>query len=127
MLVVPHISSEGRRLAQTAGRSGRPNRRQRLSGVSCTQRTPAGLPSGMPGIGDEIDGAIQQAPQPIRHSIIFDFGLTIDDGRQTTDPCKLCSLFPHLMPKMNENAPEVSIILLNPMVELANVRLVQKS
>jgi hypothetical protein len=25
--------------------------------------TPAGLPSGIPGIGDDIDSAIQQAPQ----------------------------------------------------------------
>lgn len=32
--------------------------------------TPTGLPSGIPGTGDEIDNAIQQAPQPIRHSII---------------------------------------------------------
>jgi hypothetical protein len=30
------------------------------------QRTPAGLPFGMPGIGDEIEGAVQQAPQPGR-------------------------------------------------------------
>jgi hypothetical protein len=28
---------------------------------------PAGLPCGMPGIGEEIDGAMQQAPQPLRH------------------------------------------------------------
>ncbi|AMP03368.1 hypothetical protein CPter291_0897 [Collimonas pratensis] len=27
------------------------------------QRTPAGLPCGMPGIAEEIDGAVQQAPQ----------------------------------------------------------------
>jgi hypothetical protein len=27
---------------------------------------PAGLPPGMPGMGLEIDGAIQQAPQPAR-------------------------------------------------------------
>ena len=27
---------------------------------------PAGLPLGMPGMGDEMDGAIQQAPQPSR-------------------------------------------------------------
>jgi len=25
--------------------------------------TPAGLPSGIPGMGEEIDGAMQQAPQ----------------------------------------------------------------
>lgn len=30
---------------------------------NCTQGTPAGLPPGMPGIGLEIDGAVQQAPQ----------------------------------------------------------------
>ena len=27
------------------------------------QRTPAGLPFGMPGIGEEMEGAMQQAPQ----------------------------------------------------------------
>ena len=32
----------------------------------------AGLPSGIPGIGDEIEGAIQQAPQFGRHSISCD-------------------------------------------------------
>ena len=32
--------------------------------------TPAGLPSGIPGIGEEIDNAMQQAPQPERHSMI---------------------------------------------------------
>ena len=35
------------------------------------QGTPAGLPKGMPGIGLEIDGAIQQAPQPARQVIDF--------------------------------------------------------
>lgn len=64
----PHISGEGRRLAHTAGRSGRPNSAQRLSGVSWTQRTPAGLPPGIPRIGDEIDGAMQHAPHPTRHA-----------------------------------------------------------
>lgn len=33
------------------------------------QRTPAGLPCGMPGIGEEMEGAMQQAPQPARHSM----------------------------------------------------------
>ena len=32
--------------------------------------TPAGLPPGIPGIGDEIDIAMQHAPQSGRHSII---------------------------------------------------------
>ena len=49
------------------------------------QRTNAGFPSGMPGIGDEIDGTIQQAPHPKRHSINTEYtgsrmsrNLTID-------------------------------------------------
>jgi len=33
------------------------------------QRTPAGFPAGIPGMGEEIDRAIQQAPQPARQSI----------------------------------------------------------
>ena len=65
----PHISSLGRRLAQKAGRSGRPKIAQRISGRSCTQGMPASLPCGMPGIGDVMLGAIQQAPQAARHSI----------------------------------------------------------
>jgi hypothetical protein len=64
--VSPHISCEGRSAAQTAGRSGRPNRRQRSRSSSCTQATPAALPLGMPGTGLEIDGAMQQAAQPWR-------------------------------------------------------------
>lgn len=32
-------------------------------------RTPAGLPCGMPGIGDEMLGAMQQAPQVDRQSM----------------------------------------------------------
>jgi hypothetical protein len=52
---------------QTFGRSGRPKIAQRLSSVSCTQRTPAGLPCGMPGMGELMEGAMQQAPQLVRH------------------------------------------------------------
>jgi hypothetical protein len=33
------------------------------------QATPAGFPCGMPGIGELMDGAVQQAPQFERHSI----------------------------------------------------------
>lgn len=65
---VPHISADGCKPAHTAGRSGRPKIRQRWSSASCAQRTPAGLPCGIPGIGLEIDGAVQQAPQPGRQS-----------------------------------------------------------
>ena len=63
----PHISTEGRRLAQTAGRLGCPNRRQPHCASSCTHGTPAGLPCGMPGIGELMDGAMQHAAQPERH------------------------------------------------------------
>ena len=65
----PHMLGCGWSDAQTAGRPGWPKIRQRSAGPSCTQRTPAGLPWGMPGMGDEIDGAVQQAPQPGRQSM----------------------------------------------------------
>lgn len=65
----PHICSEGRRLLHTGGRSGRPKILHLSSESSCTQGTPAGFPSGIPGMGDEIEGAVQQAAQRGRHSI----------------------------------------------------------
>jgi hypothetical protein len=67
----PHISSVGRRLVHTAGRSGWPNSAHLMSGSSCTQGIPAGFPWGMPGIGDEMLGAMQQAPQFGRQSMQF--------------------------------------------------------
>ena len=70
--LLPHTAISGVNSRQTAGRDGSPNRRQRLSDVSCTQRIPAGLPFGIPGMGDEMEGAMQQAPQPGRHSMGFD-------------------------------------------------------
>lgn len=66
---VEHISGEGCRLPHTLGRKAEPKILHKLSSDSCTHLTFAGLPSGIPGIGDEIEGAIQQAPQSIRHSI----------------------------------------------------------
>jgi hypothetical protein len=62
------MAASGRRLAHTAGRSGWPKIRQRRSGASWTHGTPAGLPRGMPGIGELIDGAVQQAAQPVRQA-----------------------------------------------------------
>jgi len=64
----PHISAWGWRPEQHAGRNGEPNILHCKFSSSCTQRTPAGLPCGMPGIGLEMDGAIQHAPQPGRHA-----------------------------------------------------------
>ncbi|MBA4231188.1 hypothetical protein D7S78_19950 [Ralstonia pickettii] len=59
----PHMSGSGCKLLQTAGRSGWPKIRQPLASSSCAQRTPAGLPFGMPGMGLEMEGAMQHAPQ----------------------------------------------------------------
>ena len=67
----PHISSSGCREPQTSGRSGLPKIRQRIFSSRLTQGTPAGLPSGIPGIGDVIEGAIQQAPHFSRQMIFF--------------------------------------------------------
>eukprot|EP01137_Pigoraptor_chileana_P028025 Opistho-2@11425 len=57
----PHMSSLGCSEPQTAGRSGRPKIMQRSSSSSWMQRTPAGLPPGIPGIGELMEGAMQQA------------------------------------------------------------------
>jgi hypothetical protein len=67
---LPHMAASGMSEVQTMGRSGRPNKRQRRASSSCTQGTPAGLPRGMPGIGELIEGAVQQAAQPGRHSMV---------------------------------------------------------
>lgn len=64
--VSPHMSGLGWSEPQTAGRSGRPKIRQRSCSSSCTQGTPAGLPFGWPGMGELMDGAMQQAAQPGR-------------------------------------------------------------
>ena len=70
---LPHISGSGEKETQSAGRSGLPNRRQRNSASRFTQGIPAGFPSGIPGIGEEIDGATQHAPQPGRQTEVFSF------------------------------------------------------
>ncbi len=56
--------------------------RQRYSSSSCTQATPAGLPAGIPGIGEVIDGAMQHAPQPGRQSMAMLSGVPIQPGDQ---------------------------------------------
>jgi hypothetical protein len=66
---LPHISGDGWSDAHTGGRTGSPNSAQRSSAVSCTQRMPAGLLDGMPGIGELIEGAMQQAAQAVRQCI----------------------------------------------------------
>jgi hypothetical protein len=69
--VVPQTSTLAEKPLQTSGRSDEPNIIHRLSSLSCTQRTPAGLPSGIPGMGVVIEGAIQHAPHPSRQSIMI--------------------------------------------------------
>jgi hypothetical protein len=75
--VWPHISADGLSETQTAGRSAIPNSRQRPPASSWAHLTPAVLPPGIPGIGDEIDGAMQQAAQPILQSM---FSVIISGG-----------------------------------------------
>ena len=65
----PHMSGSGWKAPQMRGRSGRPNILQRKSSSRLTQRTPAGLPLGIPGIGELIEITVQQAAQLGRQSI----------------------------------------------------------
>jgi hypothetical protein len=66
----PQVSLFGAKLEQIGGLSGFPNNPHRLSSVKLTHLTPAGLPLGMPGMADEIEMAMQQAPQFIRQFMI---------------------------------------------------------
>lgn len=66
--LAPHMDSVGRRPVQKDGRSGFPKSAQRRSGNSWTHGIPAGLPCGMPGMGDVMDGAMQQAPHSARQT-----------------------------------------------------------
>ncbi len=69
----PHISAEGCSPPQKAGRCGWPNTLQRSSSSNCTHGTPAGLPCGMPGRGEVMEGAVQQAAQRGRQFIGSDY------------------------------------------------------
>lgn len=66
---VLHISSDGWSPAQTLGRNGEPKILQRCCASSWTQGVLAGLPLGIPGMGLEMEGAVQHAPQSGRQSI----------------------------------------------------------
>jgi len=67
--LVPQTSSEGWKLEHTLGLSGLPKSLQRLASDRWGHLTPAGLPSGMPGMDEEMEIAVQQAPQFERQSI----------------------------------------------------------
>lgn len=64
-----HISLDACKLRQTSGLNSDPKIIQRFSSDSWIHLVLAGLPCGIPGIGLDIEGAMQQAPQSIRHSI----------------------------------------------------------
>ncbi len=60
---VPQNSGSALKPPHTLGLSGEWNMAHPKSCVRWMQRTPAALPLGMPGMGDDMDGAMQQAPQ----------------------------------------------------------------
>ncbi len=74
----PHISAEGFSPPQKDGRCGWPNTLQRNPSSSCTHGTPAGLPFGMPGSGEVMEGAMQQAAQRGRQFIGTNENLLLD-------------------------------------------------
>jgi hypothetical protein len=55
--------------AQTTGLAGELKIAHLLLSSRWMHFTPDGFPSGIPGSGDDIDGAMQQAPQLSRQSI----------------------------------------------------------
>lgn len=69
-LVSPQYSGSARKLRQTCGYVSVPQIEQRPSDPSAWQRTPAGLPLGNPGTGEDMDMTTQQAAQPIRQFIV---------------------------------------------------------
>jgi hypothetical protein len=65
----PQNAASGLKPEQTAGRSGLPKIAHFRLSVSCTHLTKAGLPPGIPGIGELMEGKMQQAAHPGRQSI----------------------------------------------------------
>ena len=69
--------------------------------------TPAGFPLGIPGIGEDIDGAIQHAPQPVIQncSVFFNIYLfypmvEINLGSKNNEPINAISMaIPDKTPK----------------------------
>jgi len=74
------VSGIGGKAEQTAGLSVLPNSAQSPSSVSFTHGTPAGLPSGMPGIAELIDRAMQHAPHFL-HSIAHLYAVAPETAR----------------------------------------------
>jgi hypothetical protein len=70
---LPQINFSALKPPQTFGRFGELNILQLKSSANWTHRTPADLPFGISGIADDIEGYIQHAAQPDRHSIFYKF------------------------------------------------------
>ena len=66
---VAHILGSGFKFLQTSGLSFFPNNRQRNCLSRWMHGIPASLPFGIPGMKEDIEGAIQQAPHFSRQSI----------------------------------------------------------
>lgn len=66
----PHISAEGCKPPQNAGRVDVPNTLHRKYSSSCAHGTPAALPFGMPGRGEVMEGAMQHAAQDFRQIML---------------------------------------------------------
>ncbi len=64
---LPQIIASGLNPLHTAGLEGLPNNAHFRSAVRCKQGTIAGLPSGIPGMAELMEGKIQQAAQPDLH------------------------------------------------------------
>lgn len=69
----PHMSGSGWKTPQMRGRSGWPKILQRKSSSRLTHLTPAGLPFGIPGMGELIEITVQQAAQLGRQSMTLGF------------------------------------------------------
>jgi hypothetical protein len=54
------MNGSGFKRWHTSGRSDLPNNAHKFTSVNCIQRMPAGLPFGMPGIGEDIDGGLSR-------------------------------------------------------------------
>lgn len=68
-LLLPQTNFSALKSLQTFGLSGKSKISHCSWSFKWMQGTNAGFPSGIPGIGDEMEGMMQQAPQLDRHSI----------------------------------------------------------
>lgn len=85
---MPQTNFSALKALHTAGRDDDSKMAHVKSSNKWMQRTPAFLPLGMPGSGEEIDGAMQQAPQLALHSMR---GCLIQSNKKRADQNKFYS------------------------------------